>query len=58
MGSTFGYGQVNSYWTNPPEDKNIKSGQNLKGNSIKRLENRKQADSGESPAGQREWQRV
>ena len=42
IGSTSGNDQLNAYWTNPPEDKNINSGQNLRNNSIKQLKcNRK-----------------
>ena len=59
IGSTSGNDQLNAYWTNPPEDKNINSGQNLKNNSIKQLKcNRKWADSGGSILGQRKWQRM
>ena len=42
IGSTSGNDQLNAYRTNPPEDKNINSGPNLKNNSIKQLKcNRK-----------------
>lgn len=54
IGSTSGKDQLNAYWTNRPEDKNINSGQNLKNNSIKQLKcNRKRADSGGLILGQR-----
>lgn len=50
-------GQYSTCQTNPPADKNVNSGQNLKNNSFKRQKsNRMQAGSGvESTLSQREW---